>query len=52
VVISFYVVQWQVGVTLKMLVILLGSLAITLTIVELIRRLAPLRALFGMKGRR
>ena len=48
--ISFYVVQWQVGVTLKMLVIFLGSLAITLAIVELIRRIAPLRALFGMKA--
>jgi peptidoglycan/LPS O-acetylase OafA/YrhL len=47
--ISFYVVQWQLGVTLKMLVIFFGSLAITLAIVELIRRIAPLRALFGMK---
>jgi surface polysaccharide O-acyltransferase-like enzyme len=47
--ISFYVVQWQVGVTLKMLVIFSGSLAITLALVELIRRIAPLRALFGMK---
>jgi len=52
VVISFFVVQWQAGVTLKMLVILLGSLAVTLAIVELVRRLAPLRALLGMKGSR
>ena len=49
VVISYYIVQWQLGVTLKMLVIFFGSLAITLAIVELIRRIAPLRALFGMK---
>jgi surface polysaccharide O-acyltransferase-like enzyme len=50
--ISFYVVQWQVGVTLKMLVIFFGSLAITLAIVELVRRIAPMRALFGMKPAR
>jgi len=48
--ISFYVVQWQVGVTLKMLVIFVGSLAVTLAIVELIRRIPPLRLLFGMKA--
>jgi surface polysaccharide O-acyltransferase-like enzyme len=50
--VSFYVVQWQTGVTLKMLVIFFGSLAITLAIVELIRLIAPLRALFGMKAAR
>jgi glucan biosynthesis protein C len=50
--ISFYVVQWQIGVTLKMLVIFFGSLAVTLAIVELVRRIAPLRALFGMKAAR
>jgi peptidoglycan/LPS O-acetylase OafA/YrhL len=51
--ISFYVVQWQVGVTLKMLVIFFGSLAGTLAIVELVaRRVAPLRRLFGMKAGR
>jgi glucan biosynthesis protein C len=50
IVFSFYVVQWQVGVTVKMLVIFFGSLAVTLAIVELlVRRIAPLRALFGMK---
>jgi surface polysaccharide O-acyltransferase-like enzyme len=50
--ISFYVVQWQVGVAFKMLVIFFGSLAITLAVVELIRRIAPLRELFGMKETR
>jgi hypothetical protein len=50
VVFSFYVVQWQAGVAVKMLVIFFGSLAVTLAIVELlVRRIAPLRALFGMK---
>lgn len=50
--VSFYVVPWQVGVTLKTLVIFFASLAVTLAIVELIRHIAPLRALFGMKGAR
>ena len=50
--ISFYVAQWQVGVTLKMEVIFFGVLAVTLAIVEGIRRIAPLRAVFGMKAAR
>lgn len=49
--VSFYVVRWPVGVTVKMLVVFFVSLAITLAIVELlVRRVAPLRALFGMKA--
>jgi peptidoglycan/LPS O-acetylase OafA/YrhL len=48
--VAFYVVQWQAGVTVKMLAVTLGSLAVTLAIYELvIRRIAPMRALFGMK---
>ncbi len=47
---SFYVVQWHTSVTVKILVIFAGSLAVTLAIVELlVRRIAPLRAVFGMK---
>jgi glucan biosynthesis protein C len=48
---SYYVVQWQADVTVKMIVIFFGSLAMTLSIVELlVRRVAPLRALFGIKA--
>jgi glucan biosynthesis protein C len=51
-VIAFYVVQWQTGVTVKMLAVSLGSFVVTLGIYELaIRRIGPLRTLFGMKGR-
>jgi hypothetical protein len=51
-VIAFCVVQWQAGVTVKMLVIAVGSLVVTLGTYELlIRRLTPLRRLFGMKPR-
>jgi glucan biosynthesis protein C len=49
--IAFYVVQWQAGVTVKMLTVTLGSFVVTLGIYELlVRRVAPLRAMFGMKA--
>ena len=52
VVIAFYVVQWQAGVSVKMFAVVLASFAVTVGIYELlIRRMAPLRALFGMKAR-
>jgi hypothetical protein len=48
--IAFYVVQWEAGVTVKMLAVTLGSFVVTAAGYELlIRRVAPLRALFGMK---
>jgi peptidoglycan/LPS O-acetylase OafA/YrhL len=50
--IAFYAVQWDVGILLKMLVVVLGSLLITLGLVEVIKRINVLRALFGMKARR
>ena len=50
--IAFYVVQWDVGIPLKLVTVVLGSFLVTLAIYELlIRRIAPLRALFGMKAR-
>ena len=52
-IVAFHVVQWQASVTIKMLAIVAGSLVATLAIYELvIRRIGPLRALFGMKSRR
>jgi len=47
---AFFVVQWQTGVTIKMLTIMLASFFVTLGLYELVRRVAPLRALFGMKA--
>jgi glucan biosynthesis protein C len=48
--IAFYVVQWDVGIGVKMLAVVLGSFLVTIGIYELlVRRVAPLRALFGMK---
>jgi peptidoglycan/LPS O-acetylase OafA/YrhL len=52
VVIAFYVVQWDAGVTLKLLVVVLGSLLVTLGLVELVKRIRVLRGLFGIKTRR
>jgi hypothetical protein len=49
--VAFYVVQWQAGVTVKLLTVVLGSLAISIGLYELVvRRTAPLRTLFGMKA--
>jgi peptidoglycan/LPS O-acetylase OafA/YrhL len=50
--IAFYAVQWDVGITLKLLIIVLGSLLVTLGLVELIKRTNVLRGLFGIKTRR
>jgi glucan biosynthesis protein C len=53
IVIAFFVVQWDAGITLKLLVVALGSLLVSLGLVELvIKRINALRVLFGIKTRR
>jgi glucan biosynthesis protein C len=53
IIIAFFVVQWDAGITLKLLVVVLGSLLVTLSLVELvIKRIKVLRGLFGIKTRR
>jgi len=48
--IAYHVVQWNTGVTVKLPFVLLGSLAVTFALFEvLIKRVGPLRAFFGMK---
>jgi len=50
VIIGFYVVQWQLGVGAKFLVILAAATAVTALLYELlIKRFNILRFLFGMK---
>ena len=50
--VAFYVVQWQVHLLIKLLVVMIGSFAATLGLYELlVRRINPVRALFGMKPR-
>ena len=51
--IAFYAVQWDVDVMVKLLVIVIGTLAISLGFHEfLVRRIGPVRVLFGMKSRK
>lgn len=49
VVIAFYVVQWQTGILPKMVTVVASSFLIAMGLYEfVIRRIAPLRLLFGM----
>ena len=51
--IAFYAVQWEVDLLIKLLVVVIGSFASSLGLYELlVRRINPVRALFGMKARR
>jgi peptidoglycan/LPS O-acetylase OafA/YrhL len=53
IVIAYFVVQWDAGVAVKLLVIVFSSFAATLGLIELlVRPFRPVRALFGMKPRR
>ncbi len=53
IVIAYFVVQWNAGLLPKLLVVVLGAFAISLGLYQfVIRRVGPLRAMFGMKSRR
>lgn len=53
IVIAFFVVQWDAGIPMKMLTVVLGSFVVSVGLYELIiRRVDPLRVVFGMKSRR
>jgi glucan biosynthesis protein C len=50
VVLAFFVVQWEASIAVKLPIVVLGSFVISLGLYEtLIRRIGPIRALFGMK---
>jgi surface polysaccharide O-acyltransferase-like enzyme len=52
IVIAYFVVQWNVGLVPKVLAVVLGSFAVSLGFYQyIVRRVGPLRALFGMKER-
>lgn len=52
VVIAYFVVQWDAGIPVKLAAVMLGSFAATVGLYELaIRRMGPLRAMFGMPSR-
>jgi surface polysaccharide O-acyltransferase-like enzyme len=51
--IAYFVVQWQASLTVKLLVVILGSFLVTLALTEfVVKRIPFLRPLFGMKGKR
>jgi hypothetical protein len=53
IVIAYFVVQWNAGVGVKLLVIVFTSFLATLGLVELlVRPFEPMRRVFGMKPRR
>jgi len=51
--IAFYAVQWEVDLLIKLLVVMTGSFAVSLGLYELlVRRINPVRVLFGMGPRK
>jgi len=53
VLIAFYAVQWEVDIMIKLLVVVVGTVTISLGFYEfLVRRINPVRVLFGMKPRK
>jgi len=52
IVIAFFVVQWNAGILIKLPLVVLGSFIVSIGLYELVvRRLRPLRIVFGMKSR-
>jgi hypothetical protein len=52
IVIAFFVVQWNVGILPKLITVVLSSFVVSVGLYELIiRRIRPLRLLFGMASR-
>jgi glucan biosynthesis protein C len=52
IVVAFYVVQWNAGILVKLAAVTLGSFVVTLGLTEIVRRIKPVRAMFGMKPKR
>jgi hypothetical protein len=49
--IAFFVVQWELNLWMKLLIVVLSSFTISLGVYELlVKRIAPLRGMLGMKG--
>jgi glucan biosynthesis protein C len=49
--VAFYVVQWNLGISIKLPMVVLGSFGISVGLYEVIRRVRLLRFVFGMKAR-
>ncbi|MCP4415325.1 MAG: acyltransferase [Chloroflexi bacterium] len=52
IIIAFYIVQWEVGILVKLPIVVLGSFLVTVSLVELaVRRFKPVQLFLGMKPR-
>ena len=50
-VIAFFAVQWEFGILIKLLTVVLASFVVSIGLYEiLIKRISILRTIFGMKG--
>jgi len=50
--VAFYAVQWQVHLLIKLLVVVIGSFALSLGLYEFcVRRVNPVRVLLGMSAK-
>jgi hypothetical protein len=50
--IAFFIVQWNINLWVKLLIVVLGSFVVSLGLYELVfKRIGPVQALFGMKAR-
>jgi glucan biosynthesis protein C len=47
--IAYFVVQWEVAIAVKLLVLILGAFAVSIALTELVKRAGILQVLFGMK---
>jgi len=50
--IAFFVVQWDAAILLKLPVVTLGSFVVSIGLTEIMRRVKPVRALFGMRSKK
>lgn len=48
---AYFVVQWEASIPVRLLAVTMGTLAINISLCELIKRAGFLRILFGMKHR-
>lgn len=51
-VLAYFIIQWNVGITLQYVIIMLGTLASSLALYEVCRHVPPLRIVLGIKKRK
>lgn len=51
-VLAYFILQWNAGITVQYIVIVLSTLAASLALYEAFRRIPPMRVVLGIKGRK